>query len=81
MIWIDVVRECLVVVLLGKGNFVGGRVVGDLDDVAGSEGEGLELAVILHLITIPGVAIRTDEVVTMVRTRIAKIEIYFLDLI
>lgn len=81
LIRVDIVRECLVVVLFGKGDFVGNWVVSDFDDVAGSKREWLELAVILHLIAIPGIAIRTDEVVPVVGSRVAKVVVDFLHFI
>ena len=76
LIGIDVVAEGRLPAFLLEADLVGAGVVGDFDGVSGGVLEGLKLAIELHLVSVPGVAIRTDEVVAMVGVGVAKIEVY-----
>lgn len=72
---IDIVAEGRLAAFFLEGDFVACWVVGHFDGVSGGELEGLVLAIELHLVSVPGVAVRTDEVVSMVRVGVAEIEV------
>lgn len=72
---IDIIGEGSLGSFLLEADLVGVGVIGDFDGVSGGVLEGLILAIELHLVPVPGVSIRTDEVVAVIGIGIAKIEV------
>lgn len=72
---IDIVSEDRFFILFLKAYRVSVRIVRYCYDVSRLELKSLMLAVELHLVTIPRIAIHTDQIVTMVGVSIAEIKI------
>lgn len=79
--WINIIGECLIMILLGEGYLAADGVVCDFDNVSGPEGEGLEFAIVFHFIAIPRITIGANEVIAMVDSSVAEIKVDFLDFI
>ena len=79
LVGVDIVAVDLVHSLLPEGDPAVDRIVAQFDDVAGGELRSLVLAVELHLVAVPRIPVRTDQVIPVVRVGIAKVKIDALD--
>ncbi len=76
---VHIIRKNLLMPVLLEADLIIAGVVGEFDDVSRGELEGLELAIELHLVPIPRVTVRTDQIVPMVRVGVTEIEVHRLD--
>lgn len=78
LVGIYIVGMELVCAFLFKSDLAVDRVECHLNDVVCGELGGFVFAVKLHLVAVPGVSVRTDQVVAVVCVGIAEVEVYSL---
>ncbi len=76
---VHLVGKTLLAAFLAKSYLASRRVITDLHNVPSCECKGLEFAVVFHLVAVPRVSVRTNQVIAMIRVGVDELEVCSLD--